>query len=65
MRTTVTLDSHRLVQLLRQTKAKSKARAVSIAVDAFLANEKIQHLKSLKGTLSFRSYRPSLRHRAR
>ena len=65
MRTTVTLDYDHLEQLLKETHAKSKAQAVSIAIDAFLINEKIQQLKALRGKLSFPSYRSDLRYRAR
>ncbi len=53
MRTTVTIDYEILAQLLKKTRAKSKASAVKEAVRDYLRREKIKEIKAAKGKLRF------------
>jgi Arc/MetJ family transcription regulator len=53
MRTTVTLDYEILDELLKKTKARSKASAVKEAVRDYLRREKIKEIKAAKGKLDF------------
>ena len=62
MRTTVTIDGRSLDQLLRETKVKSKAKAVSIAVDEYLRRRELEKVKELKGKLQFEISADELRH---
>ena len=65
MRTTVTLDGKKLSELLNETGAKSKAEAVSKAVDDYLRRKRIEKIKALKGTLEFDLTAEEIRHRER
>ena len=65
MRTTVTIEHDILEELLKQTKAKSKAAAVKEAVRDYLRREKLKKIKSLKGKLEFDSTADEIRHRER
>lgn len=65
MRTTVTLDGKKLSELLTETGAKSKAEAVSKAVDDYLRRKRIEKIKALKGTLEFDLTAEEIRHRER
>lgn len=63
MRGTVTLDHNKLEELLKETKVKTKAKAVSIAIDEYLRRKKIEKIKSLKGKLTFDLTADEIRHR--
>ena len=62
MRTTVTLDGKKLCELLTETGAKSKAEAVSTAIDDYLRRKRIEKIKALKGTLEFDLTAEEIRH---
>ena len=62
MRTTVTLDGKKVSELLSETSAKSKAEAVSTAIDDYLRRRKIEKIKALKGTLEFDMTAEEIRH---
>jgi hypothetical protein len=53
MRSTVTLDKTKLDMLLEETNCRSKASAVSIAIDEYLRKKKMEKIKSMKGKLEF------------
>jgi Arc/MetJ family transcription regulator len=53
MRTTVTIEHNILEELLKETKAKSKASAVKVAIRDYIKRRKIEKIKSLKGKLEF------------
>jgi metal-responsive CopG/Arc/MetJ family transcriptional regulator len=65
MRSTVTLDKARLDRLLEETHCRSKASAVSIAIDSYLKKKKIEKIKSMKGKLEFTLSAEEIRHRER
>jgi len=65
MRTTVTIDYEILAQLLKKTRAKSKASAVKEAVRDYLRREKIKEIKAAKGKLRFDMNAEDIRHRER
>ncbi len=65
MRTTVTLETRKLDRLMRVTRARSKAAAVSRAVDEYLKIEASRSIKALKGTLRFDLTAEEIRHRGR
>lgn len=62
MRATVTIEKEILDELLKETKAKSKASAVKKAIDEFLRRKKIERIKSMKGKLGFDLAAHELRH---
>ncbi len=47
---------------MRETKVKSKAKAVSIAVDEYLRRRELEKVKELKGKLQFEISADELRH---
>ena len=53
MRTTVTLESGALDQLIKTTGFKSKAKAVSYAIEQTLRLKKIEQLEGLRGKVFF------------
>ena len=53
MRATVTIEKEILDELVRETKAKSKANAVKIAIAAYMRGKKVEKIKSMRGKLSF------------
>ncbi len=65
MRSTVTLDKVKLDMLLEETQSRSKASAVSIAIDEYLKKKKIEKIKSMKGKLEFTLTAEEIRHRER
>lgn len=65
MRATVTIDSDKLDLLMKETKSKSKASAVKIAIDEYLKRRKIEKIKSMKGKLEFNMTADEIRHRER
>ena len=65
MRSTVTLDKAKLDLLLEETACRSKASAVTIAIDEYLKRKKIEKIKSMKGKLEFNLSAEEIRHRER
>jgi Arc/MetJ family transcription regulator len=62
MRTTITLDKDILDSLLEETRAKSKASAVKIAIDAYLKKKRIEKIKFMKGKIEFDMTADEIRH---
>jgi len=62
MRATVTIDKDMLDQLLKETRAKSKATAVKRAIHEYLRRRKIDRIKSMKGKLRFDITASEIRH---
>lgn len=65
MRATVTIEKDKLDTLLKETKSRSKASAVKIAIDEYLRKKKIEKIKSMKGKLEFTMTADDIRHRER
>ena len=65
MRATFTIDNDKLDSLMKETKSKSKASAVKIAIDEYLKRKKIEKIKSMKGKLEFSMTADEIRHRKR
>jgi len=65
MRATVTIEKDRLDILLKETKSKSKASAVKVAIDDYLKKKKIEKIKSMRGKLEFDMTADEIRHRER
>ncbi len=63
MRTTVTIDYDVLEELMKETKARSKASAVKEAVRDYLKRQKLKKIKSFKGQLDFEA--DEIRHHER
>lgn len=51
MRTTLTLDDELVTEVMKATSARTKTRAVTIALEQFVRRKKIDALRSLLGTL--------------
>lgn len=65
MRTTVTIEEDKLDMLMKETKSRSKASAVRIAIDDYLRRRKVDRIKSLRGKLEFDLTADEIRHRER
>jgi predicted ribonuclease YlaK len=65
MRATVTIDKDKLEILMKETKSRSKASAVRIAIDEYLRKKKIEKIKSMKGRMEFTMTADEIRHRER
>lgn len=65
MRATVTIEKDKLDELLKETKSKSKASAVKIAINDYLRRKKIDKIKSMKGKMEFTMIADEIRHRER
>jgi hypothetical protein len=65
MRATVTIEKDKLDDLMKETKSKSKASAVKIAINEYLKRKKIEKIKSMKGKLQFDMTADEIRHRER
>ncbi len=65
MRATVTIEKDKLDILLKETRSRSKASAVKIAIDEYLKRKKIEKIKSMKGKLEFTMTADEIRHRER
>ena len=65
MRATLTIDNDKLDLLMKETRSKSKASAVQIAIDEYLKRKKIEKIKSMKGKLEFSMTADEIRHRER
>jgi Arc/MetJ family transcription regulator len=62
MRTTISIEEDVLDELLRETKARSKASAVKIAIRGYLKRKKIEKIRSMKGKLDFDLTADEIRH---
>jgi len=62
MRATVTIEKEILDDLVKETKAKSKATAVRKAIKDYLKRKKIERIKSMKGKLEFDLSAHEIRH---
>jgi hypothetical protein len=62
MRATVTIEKGILDELLKETKAKSKATAVKKAIHEYLRRNKIEKIRSMKGKLDFDLTADEIRH---
>lgn len=62
MRTTVTIEHEIIDELLKETKAKSKASAVKKAISDYLRRAKIEKIKSMRGRLAFDKTADEIRH---
>ena len=62
MRATVTIEKDILDELIKETKAKSKATAVRQVVQEYLRHKKIERIKSMKGKLEFDLAAHEIRH---
>lgn len=65
MRATVTIEKDKLDELVKETKSKSKASAVKIAINEYLRKKKIERIKSMKGKMEFTMTADDIRHRER
>lgn len=65
MRATVTIEKEKLDELLKETKSRSKASAVRIAIDEYLKRKKVEKIMALKGKLEFTMTADEIRHRER
>ena len=65
MRTTVTLEYEILAELVKKTKARSKASAVKEVVRDYLRREKIKEIRASKGKLEFDLSAEDIRHHER
>jgi len=65
MRTTVTIEHEIMEELLKETRAKSKASAVKEAIREYLKRGKIEKIKSMKGKLEFDRTADEIRHHER
>ena len=65
MRATVTIEKDALDILVKETKSRSKASAVRIAIDDYLRRKKIEKIRSMKGKLNFDMTADEIRHRER
>lgn len=63
MRATVTIEKDALDILLKETKSKSKASAVRIAIDDYLRRKKIEKIRAMKSKLKFDMTADEIRHR--
>jgi hypothetical protein len=62
MRATVTIEKEILDELVHESRQKSKASAVKLAISEYLRQRKIDKIKSLKGKLKFDKTADELRH---
>ena len=53
MRATVTIDKEILDELVKETRARSKAKAVNIAIAEYLRKKKVDKIRAMKGKLTF------------
>ena len=65
MRATVTLDKDKLDTLVRETKSRSKASAVTMVIDEYLRRRKIEKIRSMRGRLEFDLTADEIRHHER
>ena len=63
MRATVTIAKDKLDMLMKESKSKSKASAVKIAINDYLKKKKIEKVMSMRGTLEFDMTADEIRHR--
>ncbi|MBE0414921.1 MAG: DUF2191 domain-containing protein [Dehalococcoidia bacterium] len=61
-RTTITLPQGLVDELVKVTRAKSKTRAVTIAIEEEIRKRKLENIKSSAGSLEFEIEAEDLRH---
>jgi hypothetical protein len=62
MRATITIEKSMLDELLKETKARSKATAVRRAVQEYLRRCKVEKIQSMKGKMEFDLTADDIRH---
>lgn len=62
MRANVTIEKDILDELVKETKARSKASAVKMAIHGYLKRKKIEKIRSMKGKLDFDLTADEIRH---
>ena len=62
MRATVTIEKEILDQLVKETKARTKASAVKQAISEYIRRKKIEKIRSMRGKLDFDLSADSMRH---
>jgi hypothetical protein len=62
VRTTITIEADRVNRLLEETGAKSKTKAVSIAIDEYLRRKQLAKVSQLRGKLDFELTANEIRH---
>lgn len=62
MRATVTIEKDILDALIKETKTRSKASAVRVAVEDYLRRKKIEKIRAMKGKLKFDMTADEIRH---
>jgi Arc/MetJ family transcription regulator len=55
MRATITIDDHRLAELMDLTGAKHRTEAINRAIDEYVRREKLQRLLALAGNVAILS----------
>lgn len=65
MRATVSIEKDSLDALIKETKTRSKASAVRVAVEDYLRRRKIEKIRSMKGKMKFDMTADEIRHRER
>ena len=65
MRATVTIEKSMINILMKETKSRSKASAVKLAINEYLKRKKIEKIKSMRGKLEFDMTADEIRHRER
>lgn len=65
MRTTVTLDNQTLVLLQQVSGARSKAKAVMLAIQDYLRRRQIMKIETLRGKITFDLTADEIRHAQR
>jgi len=62
MRATVSIEKDILDALIKETKTRSKASAVRVAVEDYLRRKKIEKIRAMKGKLKFDMTADEIRH---
>lgn len=62
MRANVTIEKDILDELIKETKARSNASAVKIAIRGYLKRRKMEKIRSMKGKLDFDLTADEIRH---
>ncbi len=65
MRTTVTLDNQTLTVLQQVSGARSKAKAVMVAIQEYLRRRQMEKITTLKGKIKFDLTADEIRHAQR
>lgn len=65
MRTTITLDSTLIASLQRMSGARTKAKAVLLAIQEYIRLNRLSRIKHLKGKIRFDLSADEIRHAQR